>query len=221
MNGEIVGYGIGGAKTILDGPSGLRAGSVCDWNKGCPECGAGLEIKGPLYLRLSEVLKRKAPICETDDWIIIVHGDIYRHAIELDGSVRSSFGDVCDVETKKCIDWHYIKPQFELPLPNLKKSGIQKPKRMYDDLCKTCGRAAYESASSVIVYYDRKTWPPNVPAVARSWEYYGAWNRKLVAAHESIGARPIIVFSPAMGEWLKAKYGKRWFDLTEVRLTGK
>lgn len=221
MDSEIIGYGIGAAKTILDGPSGLRAGSVCDWKKGCPECGAGLEIEGPLYLRSSEVLKRKAPISETDDWIIIVRSDIYRHAIELDGSVRTSFGEVCDVETKKCIDWYYIKPQFELPLPNLKKSRIQKPAKTYDDLCKTCGRAAYGSASSAIVYYDKSSWPPKVPVIAKSWEYYGTWNRRSVAARESIGVRPVIVFSPAMGEWLKAKFGKRWFSLIELRLTDK
>jgi hypothetical protein len=66
MDSELVGYGIG-AKIILDGPSGLRAGSVCNWKKGCPECGAGREIVGPLYVRSAEVLKRQTSVYETAD----------------------------------------------------------------------------------------------------------------------------------------------------------
>ncbi len=220
VDSELVGYGIG-AKIILGGPSGLRAGSVCNWKKGCPECGAGLEIVGPLYLRSADVLKRKTPVCDTADWILMVNGDIYRHALQLDRAVRTSFGEVCDVETKKPIDWYHVKPQFELPLPNLRRSKIKLPSKRYDDLCLTCGRATYGCASSEITYYDKTTWPPDVPVVAKSWEYYGTWSRRAVAERESIGVRPAIVFNPEMGEWLRDKYGKRWFRSYEVRLTGK
>lgn len=220
MDDELVGYGIG-AKVILDGPSGLEAGSVCDWSRGCAECGAGLEIVGPLYLRSSEILKRKAPVIKTDNRILMVHGDIYRHALKLDKSVRTSFGEVRDVDSKKCLDWYHVKPQFELPLPNLRKSNIKPPSKKHDDLCLTCGRATYGSALSEITYYDRKAWPASVPLIARSWEYYGNWSRLRVAAHESIGVRPAILLNPIMGEWLKEQYGKRWFRLYEVRLTGK
>ncbi len=149
------------------------------------------------------------------------HGDIYRRVIELDRSMRTSFGVVRDVKTKKSIDWYYVKPQFELPLPNLKKSRISLPSKKYGDLCRTCARGAYEAALSKATYYDRKAWPSNVPILSKSWEHYGMWSRSQVAAHESIGVRPRMVLSPEMGDWLKNKYGKRWFCLTEIRVTGK
>ncbi len=220
VEGELVGYGIG-AKVLLDGPSGLEAGSVCNWRRGCAECGAGREIVGVLFLRSAELLKRKAPVVKTDNRILMVNGDIYRHALKLDNSVRTSFGEVRDVDSKKRLDWYHVKPQLELPLPNLRKSNIKRPLKRFYDKCLTCERATYGSASSEITYYDRKVWPEDFSLIARSWEYYGAWSRSRVAARESIGARPAIVLNRIMGEWLDEQYGKRWFRLYEVRLTGK